>query len=494
MKNIKTHKKTQNHIIRSLIPSNFNNRNCNTNSLKDLNKNYKHYSLMTKNNINNNLHNTLEPIYSIRNSIKQSSLSSSKNHITTNFESPYQKNLEKKQKKIKVSEKISMFKTKHISNNILPQKFRRLNLYSYSVIKKNRKNTLIKGNNSYFSNCFTPQKQKSFYSPFDDDQHPANNKNKKSLINHEPAKTISNFFKSPLNKVKLNKKTKLTKLSHLRHSLINQNINQNKNHISIKNYLANINNKNPKFCGSHLNSNHSTNENILFQTEVNCTQKNKGNTKAKPSNNTSSNFYLPKTRNIFPLTCKTNNNNEHLNKIINKFKDYANNNFEPSMSKIDKAINNISENIKNNPFFRKIVDLNEVNKFERLFNNQIKIYVDDERKKKKIGFFMGDLKSNSGKYICENRSNVFNISDIIDKLSPISVKKFSGILNQSCLYFFKNNNNQKVKSEDKLRTQLINKFREELWYQNQIAEKFHLKKNTNIKYKTLFDDYKDNCE
>ena len=154
---------------------------------------------------------------------------------------------------------------------------------------------------------------------------------------------------------------------------------------------------------------------------------------------------------------------------------------------------------------RKIENLKNINQFEIIFHKSIMNNIIEEQKKGKTGFFQGECcgvntnkdKSN-GIYICENRANIFNVSEMIDRMNPLSVMKFNELLRKDYKEFLgynkKDYRNKKSKKEDKLRKKLINKYHKELFYENEIADKYNIKKNPGIKFIKEKETKKNNSE
>ena len=97
----------------------------------------------------------------------------------------------------------------------------------------------------------------------------------------------------------------------------------------------------------------------------------------------------------------------------------------------------------------------------------------EEYGKGKTGFFQGEccgINTNkdrtSGLYICENRANIFNVSEMIDRMNPFSVMKFNDLLRKDYKEFLgynkKDYRNKKAKKEDKLRKKVIKKYHKQL--------------------------------
>ena len=131
---------------------------------------------------------------------------------------------------------------------------------------------------------------------------------------------------------------------------------------------------------------------------------------------------------------------------------------------------------------RKIENLKDINQFEIIFHKSIMNNIMSVHQKSKTGFFQGDCcgvntnkDKSKGIYICENRSNIFNVTEMIDRMNPSSVVKFNELLR-------KDYRNKKVKKEDELRKKLLKKYHRELFYENDLADKYNIKKNSGIKF------------
>ena len=207
-------------------------------------------------------------------------------------------------------------------------------------------------------------------------------------------------------------------------------------------------------------------------------------------NKTDNNFYLehkkkPKVHNI-KLSKYSNNN-----LFTSIFKEYQKI-MEPSFDIIKNKANNISKDIESNPFMRKIENLNDINKFEVVFHKSIMNNITEIQQSKRSGFFRGEVcgvntnkNKTSGCYVSESKSNIFNITEMIDKMHPFSCLKFNKLLRKDYKEFLGNKNNFKkkqTKKEDKLRKIAIKRYHRELFFENEIADKYNIKKNQNIKF------------
>jgi len=198
------------------------------------------------------------------------------------------------------------------------------------------------------------------------------------------------------------------------------------------------------------------------------------------------------------------NKNVFVNNSILKLKKYQKK-MEFSYNKIRKRGNNINKDINNNPFMRKIENLNNINEFEIIFKNSIMRNIKEIQKDEKIGFFLGECcgvntnkDKSGGYYVCENRANIYNISEMIDRMNPLSIFKFSELLRRDYKEFLDYNRGRKKKKikkeDDRLRKKIIKRYNKELFYQNEIADKFQIKKNSGIKFLTDDDDEQNNIK
>ena len=379
-------------------------------------------------------------------------------------------------------------KNKNYNDNFIPLINNNNNNFKHNNNSETNLNKIKNNNNN-----------KHIFYPFLDIN---NIKNKESITNKSKTKIKSDYMNhiSEENKIK---KSMIIKSS------------KNRTHnscVGIK--LINLDNK------YKTNSNFSNN---LFPTSINeisDINKNKKkigginiseNTKY---NKTENNFYTPNkklqkfSKIIFGKQNERNVNKENLyvnnNPLILKFKEYQKK-IEPSFSLIKNSGIILSKKINNNPFMRKIENLKNINQFEIIFHKSIMNNIIEEQKKGKTGFFQGECcgvntnkdKSN-GIYICENRANIFNVSEMIDRMNPLSVMKFNELLRKDYKEFLgynkKDYRNKKSKKEDKLRKKLINKYHKELFYENEIADKYNIKKNPGIKFIKEKETKKNNSE
>lgn len=207
-------------------------------------------------------------------------------------------------------------------------------------------------------------------------------------------------------------------------------------------------------------------------------------------NKTDNNFYLEhkKKQKCYNIKLTKHNNNNNFASI---FKEYQKK-MEPTFSIIKNKASNISKDIESNPFMRKIENLNDLNKFEIVFHKTIMNNITEIQRNKRSGFFRGEVcgintnkNKTNGNYISESKSNIFNITEMIDKMHPFSCLKFNKLLRKDYKEFLGNRNNyqkKKTKKEDKLRKVAIKRYHRELFFQNEIADKYNIKKNQNIKF------------
>ena len=183
-----------------------------------------------------------------------------------------------------------------------------------------------------------------------------------------------------------------------------------------------------------------------------------------------------------------NNLEQNINiKPTKKFRQYKK--FFETSSLINNQGANISNDIKNNPFMRKIEDLNKINQFEIIFHNNIMQNIKAVYGKNKKGFFKIEHTTKSKDaigtgYICENDNNIFSVSDMIERMNPISTLKFSNLLRKDYKEFLgyeykKKKNREK---EDLLRKRVIKKYNRELFFENKFADKYNIKKNSGVKF------------
>jgi hypothetical protein len=174
--------------------------------------------------------------------------------------------------------------------------------------------------------------------------------------------------------------------------------------------------------------------------------------------------------------------------INNKFKEYQKL-LEASSELISKKNINLSNEINNNPFMRKIEDLNKISHFEIIFHNSIMQNIKAVYEKTKKGFFKIEHITKSKNalgtgYICENHNNIFSVSDMIERMNPISTLKFSSLLQKDYKEFlgYEKEKKKNKKKEDRLRKKVIKKYHRELFFQNELADRYNIKKNSGIKF------------
>ena len=306
---------------------------------------------------------------------------------------------------------------------------------------------------------------------------------KKSFIPTEISKSNTFYV---FNSNKNQKKTKKYSQSNLKLPPMenitfynNENYNNNKNKIKTSLYASNrkINNKN-KY--NIKNSN-------FFPTSINETFYH---------NNNNSNKSIIKQKQLKTESgLETNKSNTNINinnlnstKKNNKFKEYQKL-LENSSNIININSINLTRDINQNPFMRKIEDLNKINEFEIMFHNSIMSNIKSVYEKTKKGFFKiehttKDKNIIGSGYICENNNNIFNVSDMIERMNPISTLKFSKLLRKDYKEFlgYEKKKKKKIRQENQLRIKLIKKYHKELFFENYIADKYNIKKNKGIKF------------
>lgn len=291
----------------------------------------------------------------------------------------------------------------------------------------------------------------------------------KSKYSTEFSKTNSNnIFTSYMNNTK--KKKSLLKLPQM---YINSS-NLNKTPTSLSYNLSK--NKTPK---NKINIKYS----CLFPTSINESIYKKNNINSSSNNNTKETI--------------TESNYEKV-KGSKKFKEYQKI-MEASSLLINQQGMNISNDIKNNPFMWKIEDLNKINHFEILFHKSILQNIQAVYEKTKKGFFKIEHTTRAKNalgtgYVCENKNNIFEVSDMIERMNPISTLKFSELLRKDYKEFlgYENKNKKIKKKEDRLRKIAIKKYHRELFFENEFADKYNIKKNSGIKFILDIDDKKEN--
>ena len=220
----------------------------------------------------------------------------------------------------------------------------------------------------------------------------------------------------------------------------------------------------------------------LFPTSTNeIFHRNNENIKTNTTNKTNGSLT---ESNLLPK--KEDNNNINI-KQTKKFRQYKK--FFETSSLINNQGINISNDIKNNPFMRKIEDLNKINQFEIIFHNNIMQNIKSVYGKTKKGFFRIEHTTKSKNaigtgYICENDNNIFSVSDMIERMNPISTLKFSNLLRKDYKEFLGYENKKKKNriKEDLLRQRVIKKYNRELFFENEFADKYNIKKNSGVKF------------
>ena len=291
----------------------------------------------------------------------------------------------------------------------------------------------------------------------------------KSKYSTEFSKTNSNnIFTSYMNNTK--KKKSLLKLPQM---YINPS-NLNKTPTSLSYNLSK--NKTPK---NKINIKYS----CLFPTSINESIYKKNNINSSSNNNTKETITESNYKKV---------------KGSKKFKEYQKI-MEASSLLINQQGMNISNDIKNNPFMWKIEDLNKINHFEILFHKSILQNIQAVYEKTKKGFFKIEHTTRAKNalgtgYVCENKNNIFEVSDMIERMNPISTLKFSELLRKDYKEFlgYENKNKKIKKKEDRLRKIAIKKYHRELFFENEFADKYNIKKNSGIKFILDIDDKKEN--
>ena len=248
-------------------------------------------------------------------------------------------------------------------------------------------------------------------------------------------------------------------------------------------------NKTPTSYSYNLSSNKTPKNKInikyscLFPTSINESIYKKNNINSSTNNNTKETI--------------TESNYENV-KGSKKFKEYQKI-MEASSHLINQQGMNISNDIKNNPFMWKIEDLNKINHFEILFHKSILQNIQAVYEKTKKGFFKIEHTTRAKNalgtgYVCENKNNIFEVSDMIERMNPISTLKFSELLRKDYKEFlgYENKNKKIKKKEDRLRKIAIKKYHRELFFENEFADKYNIKKNPGIKFILDIDDKKEN--
>jgi hypothetical protein len=387
---------------------------------------------------------------------------------------------------------------KFITNNIYSlKKYKikspKINKKKSSFNKITIKSIKINGNNENSENT----KIKNFF------EIPIYNKKTENL------KTMNNLILKNIYKNKIdNNNKKISKSS----KQINYNFNEpsktnkifypflssihlNNKHISLNNNKLSSNNtlfdeRNNSRTQTINNNKEKINfQSNLFPTSINTTSY-ENTIRNNIHNKTDNNFYLEHKKKLkaYNIKLTKHNNNNIFTSIFKEFQKKL----EPSFDIIKIKANNISKDIESNPFMRKIENLNDVNKFEIVFHKSIMNNITEIQQNKRNGFFRGEVcgintnkNKTSGCYVSESKSNIFNITEMIDKMHPVSCLKFNKLLRKDYKEFLGNKNNYRKKQnkkEDKLRKVAIKRYHRELFFENEIADKYNIKKNQNIKF------------
>ena len=328
-------------------------------------------------------------------------------------------------------------------------------------------------------------------------------------FNIQPKKSISYFSKQRKSKFNSNGHSLINEESKINNfNSFNKNKKKELNLPKMKNHISKYNKTRKSLSNSFYNSKRKIPniKNNIFPTSINetfyrnkksinnsmkgtLTESNIGNSKYSSNNNI---FFEPDN------SSKINEENKIFNKNsrISRFKEYQNF-METSSSLIKSNGRNLSNDIKNNPFMRKIEDLNKINQFEIVFHNNIMNNIKKVYEKTKKGFFKIEYATKSKDlfgtgYVCENQNNIFSVSDMIERMNPISTLKFSNLLRKDYKEFLGYNKRmkRKRKEDDLLRKRVINKYHRELFFQNEFADKYNIKKNSGIKF--IIDDEDNN--
>ena len=303
-------------------------------------------------------------------------------------------------------------------------------------------------------------------------------------FNIHPKKSIS-LNKNIIKQRKSNNNTRLFLFNEI--SETNSNFHSSKKNTkkelklpSMRNPINYINTRTSKIFPTSLNENfyRNTSENI------------KNSLKETISESFKDISRLSKNDKLISEYNKLNKNNEEENFIIkptSKLKEYQR--LVETSSLIKYQSKNISNDIKNNPFMRKIEDLNKINDFEIIFHNSIMENIKAVYAKTKKGFFKIEHTTKSKDalgtgYVCENHNNIFSVSDMIERMNPISTLKFSKLLKKDYKEFlgYENKIKKHRKKDDVLRKRLIKKYHRELCYENEFADKYNIKKNPGVKF------------
>ena len=322
-------------------------------------------------------------------------------------------------------------------------------------------------------------------------------------------------MKNNINNIKtfLNLKKNLS--TNKRESTLNKNKNSidmnktNSNNL-FTSYIKNTKNKKPflNLPKIYINSSNLNKTRTSYSYTNNKTSKNKTNITYSCLFPTSINESIHKKNNI-NINNNINSDIKNLKETITdsnyenvkgskKFKEYQKK-MEESSYLINKNGMNISNDIKNNPFMWKIEDLNKINHFEILFHKSILENIQAIYEKTKKGFFKLEHTTRAKNvlgtgYVCENKNNIFEVSDMIERMNPISTLKFSKLLRKDYKEFlgYETKNKKIKKKEDRLRKIAIKKYHRELFFENEFADKYNIKKNSGIKFIFDIDDNNEN--
>ena len=303
----------------------------------------------------------------------------------------------------------------------------------------------------------------------------------------------NNTFLFPKKALSIKKRN--TTLNKNKYSIEMNKTNTNTNNL-FTSYMKNTKNKKSllNFPSIYINPSDlsKTRTSYSYNISNNKTPKNKINIKHSCLFPTSINESLYKKNNII-----TELNYENV-RGSKKFKEYQKK-MEESSFLINEQGKLISNDIKNNPFMWKIEDLNKINHFEILFHKSILQNIQAAYEKTKKGFFKIDHTTRAKNvfgtgYVCENKNNIFEVSDMIERMNPISTLKFSKLLRTDYKEFLGYDKKKKKnkKKEDRLRKIAIKKYHRELFFENEFADKYNIKKNSGIKFIFDIDDNNEN--
>lgn len=220
----------------------------------------------------------------------------------------------------------------------------------------------------------------------------------------------------------------------------------------------------------------------FFKTSLNSIESNSNNIeqkrikKFKPMSKTCEKFYQKKKK--IPKCCRKKHKKETMI-------DFLKSKFMPSFDTIQKEITEITKNINNNPFMRRIEIAKKGSKFELVFKRSIFDEVMKIWEKRKTGFFLkGQYDKKNNGYVCEDRANIFNVCEMLERMNPISVTKLNKMIKKDYKEFIgdKNDDNQnkRIHRENPMRKKLIYTYHKEILFQNFIAHKFNVQKKQSI--------------